>query len=189
MSRFDRDTHDATTSRFHNVATDDGVVGPIGALHQHVGLQVFYDVVRCLLVEDGHAINTFEPRKNLGTLMLRRDGAIRTLVRPNRSVRVDSDDEDIAERTSLLQIPHVPGMQEIEYTVREDHTMSGIPGICGEQTRVRAGEHCHGTSLLKTRVARARRAARPARCACPARLARRACPTCVTLPASPARVH
>ena len=153
MSWFDRDTYDATTSRFHDVATNDGVVGPIGALHEHVGLQVFYDVVRSLLVEDGHGIDALERRKNLGTLMFGRDWAISALVRTNRSVRVDGYDQDIPERTGLLQIAHVPRMQEIEYTVREDHTTPGRSGFCGEPTRVRAGEHSHGRSLLKARVA------------------------------------
>ena len=139
MSWFDTDTNDATTSRFHNVATDNGVVGPVGALHEHVGLQVSYDVVRSLLVENGHGIDTFERRKNLGALMFGCDGAVSALVRANRSVGVDRDDECIPERTGLLQIAHMAGMQEIEYTVGEDHTMPGCLSMCGEQTRVRAG--------------------------------------------------
>ena len=141
MSWFDRDTNDATTSRFDNVATDDGVVGPIGALHEHVGLQVLDDVVRSLLVEDRDAIDTLERPKNLGTLMFGRDGAVGALVRPNRSVGIDGYDENITERTGLLQIAHVPRMQEIEYTVREHHTMPGLSCFCGEPARVRAGEH------------------------------------------------
>ena len=99
---FDRDTHDPTSSRFHDVAPDDGVVRPIGALHEHVWLQVRDDVVRSLIVEDGHGIDTFERRKNLGTLVFGCKGAARTLVRTNRSVRVDGDDQDITESTGLL---------------------------------------------------------------------------------------
>ena len=136
MSLFDRNAHDATSSRFHNIAANDGVVGPIGALHEHVGLQVFYDVVRSLLVEDGHGIDTFKRRKNLGTLMFGRDGAVSALVGANRSVGVDGYDEDIPECTGLLQIACVSRMQEIEYTVSEDHTMPGFPGFPGEETRL-----------------------------------------------------
>lgn len=138
MSCFDGDTNDATTSRFHDVATDDGLVGPIGALHQHVGLQVFYDGVRSLLVEDGHGIDAFERRKNLGTLVFGRNWAVSALVGTNRSVRVDGYDKNIPKRAGLLQIAHMPRMQEIEYTVCEGHTMPGFPGVCGEQTCVRA---------------------------------------------------
>ena len=139
MALFDRDTHDSTSSRFHNIAANDGVVSPVGALHQHVGLQVRNDVVRSVLVEDRDGVHALERRKNLGTLMFGRDGTVRAFDAVNRSIRVDGDDEDIPERTCLLQIADVSRMQEIEYTVSEDHTMPGFPSMCGEQTRVGAG--------------------------------------------------
>ena len=94
---------------------------PVGALDQHVGLKRRDDVVRRVLVEDDDARRRaasaarISARSASGVI-----GPIRTLVRPHRSIRVDADDERVAEAARVLQVANVPGMQEVEDAVGED---------------------------------------------------------------------
>ena len=55
VARFESDAHDPAAARLDDVAADDGILGPVGALHEHVGLDRGDDRVRRVLVEDHDA--------------------------------------------------------------------------------------------------------------------------------------
>src|SRR5919197_1238527 len=74
--------------------------------------------MRIRLVEDHHIIHAGEGRQHLGALGLGINGTSRFEV-PHRRVAVDSDDQTIAQRFSLLEKASVADMQEIETSVRE----------------------------------------------------------------------
>ena len=147
MSWFDRDTNDATSSRFHNVATDDGVVSPVSTLHQHVGLQFRDHVVWRLFVEDGHGIDAFERCKNFGPLELRRERATRALDGANGTVRVDSDDEGVSQVASLPQVANMPWVKEIEDTICKDDTLPRSASGSRELPSILSVQNWHVTSL------------------------------------------
>ena len=55
--RRERDADDAAAAGFDHVAADDAVGGPVGALHQDVGLDRGDDGVRIVLVEDDDRVD------------------------------------------------------------------------------------------------------------------------------------
>ena len=113
-------------------------LGPVGALDEHVRLERADDLVRRVFVEDHHGVDRLEREQHLGALGLRRDRTPRALVRAHGSIRVDADDERVAEAPGLLEIADMPGMQQIEHAVGEDDRLSGRAQ--GRDTLLRRGE-------------------------------------------------
>ncbi len=141
----DGDAHDTPASGFDKVTADDGVVRPVRPLHEHIRLQFPDDGVRCLLVEDGHGVHALQGGEDLGTFVLGRDGAFGSLVPADRAVRIDRDDEQVAERARLLQVADVARMEQVEDPVGEDDALAAGAGACRE---VRGGgslEDRHGS--------------------------------------------
>ncbi len=78
-SRRERDADDPAAAGFDDVAADDAVGGPVGALHEDVRLDRGDDGVRIVLVEDDDGIDDGERRQDLGAFLLGVDRARRAL--------------------------------------------------------------------------------------------------------------
>ena len=100
---------------------------PVGALHQHVGLDRADQAVRRLLVEDDHAVDAGQRGEEFRALGLGNDGPAGPLVGAHGSVGVDADDQQLARPSRVLQVADVPGVQQVEYTVGEDHPPAEPP--------------------------------------------------------------
>ena len=116
----DRDPDDPPAARFDRVAADDGVGGPVGAFDEHVRLNLADDLGGRFLVEDHRRIDARERGHNLRPLALRRDRPFGSLVRPDGSIGIDRDDQQIARAPRGLQVPHVTRVQQVEDAVGEN---------------------------------------------------------------------
>jgi hypothetical protein len=76
-----------------------------------------------LLVEDHHRIDAGQRGQHFGAFRLAVDGTVVTFSeRARGSVGVDGNDESVAHRPRLFQVPEVTWMEQIEHAVGEhDH--------------------------------------------------------------------
>ena len=114
-------SNDAPAARLDDIAAHDVVRSPVGAFDQDVWSNPTDNRVRCLFVEDHDGIDCRQRQQHFCPLVFRHDRPAVALVRPDRTIGVDGNHQRVAERARILQIPHVPGMNEIEYPVREHH--------------------------------------------------------------------
>jgi len=68
MPLLDGHAHDNAATGFNNVATDNGIVGPVCTLHEHIWLQRANNVGWRILVEDHDHIDSRERRNDLGAV-------------------------------------------------------------------------------------------------------------------------
>jgi hypothetical protein len=128
MTLLDRNTDHASSTRFDDVAADDGVSRPIGAFDEHVGLQSRNDLVRRVFVKDDSSIHDAKAGEELRAFSLSVHRSAGALVSTNRSVRIDSDDESIAFLARSGDIPDVAGVKQIEDAVGK-HNLSTVPAL------------------------------------------------------------
>jgi hypothetical protein len=126
IASFDRHSHNFSAASLHDIAADDGVFRPIGAFDEDVGLQRRDHGVWRVFVEHDDGVDARERFENLDTLHLRRDRTAFALVGSRRSVGIQADDQEVAERTRLLQVTQVSGMEQVEHAVREHDCFSSI---------------------------------------------------------------
>ena len=93
------------------VPADDVVRGPVGALHEHVGLRALDQRERRVLGEDDDVVDGGEARQHLGALGERRIGRPAPFSRRTEASSLRPTHQDVAERARGLEIAHVPGMQ------------------------------------------------------------------------------
>ena len=127
MAGFYRHANDSAAARFDDVAPDDSVGSPVGAFREDVGLQSLDQIVRSGLVEDYNTIPACQRFEDLGALGLGGNGTSRSLDLPNRTVRVQTDDQGIPQCTRLLEVSQVTDVQEVEDAVGENDGSSGCP--------------------------------------------------------------
>ena len=127
MAGFYRHANDSSASFFDDVTSDDRVGSPVGAFDKDIGLQRPDQIVRCGLVEDHHGVYTRQRFENLGTLIFGGNGTIGPLDLPDGTVRVQTDDQGIPQRTRLLQVAQVTHVQEVEHAVGEHDGSSRGP--------------------------------------------------------------
>jgi hypothetical protein len=125
----------SATSRFDNVAADDVIGIPVGALDQDVRLNSRDDRKRRVLVERHDGVHTVESQQNLDPFLGSIDRSIASFVCAHRSIGVHTDDEGIAEAPCFVEVTHVPGMQQVEHAVGEDDS----PATALQLARQRCG--------------------------------------------------
>src|SRR4249920_717416 len=133
MTLLDADTDDPSSAGFDHVSADDGIGGPVCALDEHIRLQGRDDVVWRVLVEDDAGINDGESSDELGALGLGCHRPVGSLVRANRSIRIDTDNERVAFLPGGAEIAHVSWVQQVEDTVREDDDGSVGTNLANER--------------------------------------------------------
>lgn len=127
MTGFYWHANDSSAARFDDVTPDDSVGSPVRAFNENIRLQSLDQIVRCRFVEDHHTINTCQRFENLGALGLGSNGTSRSLDLPDRTVRVQTDDQGIPQCTRLLEVSQMTDVQEVEHAVGEHDGSSGCP--------------------------------------------------------------
>ena len=140
VARLDRHENHTAAARLDSIAADDLVRRPVRPLDEDVRLQRPDDVGRRLIVEHDDGLHGAERGDDFRALRLRRNGPGRSLVRPNRSVGVDTDNENIPFSPRSLQVPEVAGVQQVEDTVRENDPLAGPSELGHETLRVRKAD-------------------------------------------------
>jgi hypothetical protein len=100
--------------------------------------------MRRLFVEDDHHVDRLERGEDFGAFTLGVDRAALAFVRSNRAIRVDADDQHIAESPRASQIPDVAGMKEVEDAVRKDHLAAAPAEAFGDRADSVSSDDRHG---------------------------------------------
>ena len=126
VTRGQRDPHHPAAAGLDDVAADDGVGRPVGALDQDIGLDGGDNRQRRLLVEHHHGIDGSQRRQDLGPLRVGGDRPVRRLGEgTDGPVGVDRDNQRVALRTCLNQVARMPRVEQVEDAVGEDHPATG----------------------------------------------------------------
>lgn len=100
-------------------------MGPVRSFYEDVGYDCGDEFTRRVFVEENDSVNGFERKDSIGSLAFRHDRAGWAFEPPNACVGVECENEDVTERTGLLEQPDVSGMQQVVAAVSED---CGLPG-------------------------------------------------------------
>jgi hypothetical protein len=118
--------HDLPAPGLHQVAPDDLVGGPIGALHQQVGPEDLDDFVGIVFREGGHEIHAIEGQEHLGTFGKGKEGFEGALDASDGIIRVEGHDQEVSHRAGGLQVRDMAGVQQVENTVGEDYLVAVV---------------------------------------------------------------
>jgi hypothetical protein len=141
MAGLQRHPDDASAPRLHDLAADDGVLGPVGAFDQHVRLNRRDEIAWGGSVEDDHGVDAAEGFEDFGALRLCRDRTLRSFDLTDRSVGVQADEQRASKVTRVLEIAQVANVQEIEDAVGENDRLSSSPQAFDESDGIRSCMH------------------------------------------------
>jgi hypothetical protein len=144
------DADDAATASFDRFAPDDAVSRPVGTLHEDVGLQAKDDLLGIVLVEYDHGVNAAQRGKDFGAFAFRGKRSRRSFDGFHRPIGVQAHDQRVPFTARRLQIPNVPGMQEVEDTVGEHDGLSVVPQVLDQCHCLGPGEHFLHNRLIAT---------------------------------------
>src|SRR5260370_29364117 len=132
--------HAAAASRLHLFAADDLITGPVATFNEHVRERGGDHALRRQVIENQHAVDALERRKNFRALALRNDWAALALELPDTRVAVQADNQRIAEAARVLQAGNVAGMQQVEAAIGEDHATAIAFPAAKPQNRLLQGK-------------------------------------------------
>ena len=89
-------------------------------------------VVGTIFPENADARDAGQRGDHLGALVFGVDWTRRAFQPPHGCVAVDADQKRIAERACLLQVAHMPNVENVEDAVREDDALAGRAQRFGE---------------------------------------------------------
>ena len=113
-----KNPHDAS-DRFHLGTSGDLLDPIIAALHQNVGKQLRDQLTRRVLAEKRDPIDAREAGEHVRAALFVVQWSLRSFQPTHGSVRIERDDEHVAERARREEILHVSRMQDIENAVGE----------------------------------------------------------------------
>ena len=119
MARSEWYYHDAPSPAFHFRRAYDRVFRIIAAFDDHVRLEMPDEIERRVVGEDNDEIHALESGQHVRTFGVGTDGARRTLEAAHRFVAVDSDDERVSGAAGSGENGYMPGMKQVEHTIRE----------------------------------------------------------------------
>ena len=108
-----------------DIAADDGILGPVGAFDEYIGLKRSDQIVGCLFIKDHDTVHGGQRLQDLGALGLRCDRPVWSLVHPHRPIGIDSDEQGVSKTTRLSQVTDVTRMEQIKNAIRENDGLSG----------------------------------------------------------------
>jgi hypothetical protein len=112
---------DQTPARSLDLVSPNNLMRPvIASFDQHVGEDGLDQVERRIFVKDSHRVDGFQSAQNLGTSVSGVQRTGRALEAPDASVRVEADDQKIAQGGRFPEKSDVPGVQKIEAAVGKD---------------------------------------------------------------------
>src|SRR6185503_12387179 len=106
---------------FDLLTTNDLVDRPVAAFHQNVGQQPRDQREWRFLIKDGHEVNGLQRGNNFGSFLFVEDWAALSLENSHRTVAVQSNDQHIAQGSSVGEVTHVARVKQIETAVCEDY--------------------------------------------------------------------
>jgi len=128
-----RNRYHASAAGEHALCSGDAFDGPVAALDEHVGLAGRDDFLRRVFLEPGDYAHAGERRHDRHPVGERIERPVCAFAEPaGRSVAVQRDQEAPTHGTRLVEIRHVPTMQDVEDAVREDQR----PAELAERARV-----------------------------------------------------
>lgn len=133
--------HNPASARLYGIAADDLIGRPVRAFDQDVRLDEAHDLRWCVLRKYHDRIDTLERGEDFSAFVFGRERPFGALVAPDRIVRVQPDNEHIAEGARVLEIADMARMEKVEHTIREDDTASGGARGGHECFGLRPGQH------------------------------------------------
>src|SRR4051812_36916487 len=112
----------------------DGVVAP---LRPQVRAQLAQDRARVVLLEHRDGVHAGERAQHGRAVVLADERPVRPLEAAHGGVRVEADDQAVAEGARGLERPHVAGVEEVEAAARRDDRAAAGPDARGQRRRGR----------------------------------------------------
>jgi hypothetical protein len=144
-----RDPDDPPASRFDGIPADDLIGRPVGAFDENIRLQDRNDLGGGVLVEGHNRVDACKGREQLASFVLWHEWPTFALVPPNRRVGIHSYDQSVTQRTRLLEVTNVSGVEQIEHTVGEDDCLSRRAAILRESDRLLEGQQPAAGAILR----------------------------------------
>src|SRR5215213_10050579 len=114
------DDLDAAAEGSYHIAFGHRVFGVVGAFRVDVGAEGEQEFGDGRLVEDRDVVHGAQGGDDLGALSFGDEGAPLAFEAPHLLVRVDADDEQVAQTLRRLKVADVPDVQQVEAAVGED---------------------------------------------------------------------
>ncbi len=114
------DDLDAAAEGSYHIALGHRLFGVVGAFGVDVRAEREQEFGDGRLVEDGDVVHGAQARDDLGALARGDEGAPLALQESHLLVRVDADDEQVAQALRRLKVTDVPDVQQVETAVGED---------------------------------------------------------------------
>jgi hypothetical protein len=134
----ERHDYDASAAAANFRGADDRFLSVIASFDDHIRLEKLDQLERSVFAEDDDEIDGFNARQHVRPLGLSSNGSSGTLETAHREIAVDPDDECIRRLARGQQKVDMPGMKEIEHTVRKRY-----PVLSGGSPPAGLGPRCN----------------------------------------------
>jgi len=114
-------------------------MGPIGSFNQYIGQDCGYEFARRILIEKRDCVDRFQAERQGGAVALRNERARRSFETRDARIRIERQDQDVAERAGALEQAYVPGMEQVVAAVREDDGFAGAAPFASRRNQFGAG--------------------------------------------------
>ena len=105
---------------FDNILSNDVAHRPVGAFHKDIGHQSPDQFIGSVLIKEADVVDNPEGCQNRGPVILLNDRSVVTLQPSDGRIRVDANNQDIAECPRLREVVYVAEMENVKAPVRED---------------------------------------------------------------------
>ena len=92
----------------------------VASFHEDVGFECFDQGDGRGVVEEDDGVDACEAGQEAGAVVFTDDGSGRSLEAADRGIRVEADDEEVAQSFSAFQTGEVSGVEDVEASVGED---------------------------------------------------------------------
>ena len=109
------------------IAPDDFRNIPIRAFDKHIGNDGVNDTLRGWIIEYENAVDARQSRDHFGSFRFRHDRTRRSLYFPDGTIAVDSDDQNVTQRTRLIEIADVADVQNVKAAIGKNEFLAQFP--------------------------------------------------------------
>jgi hypothetical protein len=115
-----REDHNLPSGSLYRFPSYGFLFGPIPSFDEDMREKQRDQVQGSGLIKDRDIINTPETGKDLRPLLIGENWPVGTLQAPDRSIAIDSNDQNISKGLGFFQITDMSDMEKVETAVRED---------------------------------------------------------------------
>jgi hypothetical protein len=144
-----RDPDDPPASRFDGIPADDLIGRPVGSFDENIRLQDRNDLGGGVFLEGDNCVDACKGREQLASFVLWHEWPTFGLVPANRRVGIHSYDQSLTQRTRLLEVANVPGVEQIEHAVGEHDCLSRRTAILHESHGFLDGQQRAAYAILR----------------------------------------